>query len=58
VREKVSAAITRGSFPAIVTSAKRRRFLSAVLSAKGIRNTVISYDEIDPTEKPAILGVA
>jgi len=58
VRERVSAAIARGSFPAIVTSARRRRFLSAVLSAKGIRNTVISYDEIDPSEKPAILGVA
>ncbi len=58
VREKVSSAIARGSFPAIVTSTKRRRFLSAVLSAKGIRNSVISYDEIDPSEKPAILGVA
>jgi flagellar biosynthesis protein FlhA len=58
VREKVSSAIARGSFPAIVTSTKRRRFLSAVLSAKGIRNCVISYDEIDPSEKPAILGVA
>jgi flagellar biosynthesis protein FlhA len=58
VREKVASAVSRGSFPAIVTSARRRRFLSAVLSAKGIRNTVISYDEIDPTERPAILGVA
>ncbi|NJM35486.1 MAG: flagellar biosynthesis protein FlhA, partial [Rhodomicrobium sp.] len=57
VREKITAAVQRGSFPAIVTSAKRRRFLSAVLSAKGIRNAVISYDEIDPSEKPAILGV-
>ncbi|HXI85809.1 MAG TPA: flagellar biosynthesis protein FlhA [Parvularculaceae bacterium] len=58
VREKVAAAISKGSFPAIVTSARRRRFLSAVLSAKGIRNAVISYDEIEPSEKPAILGVA
>ena len=58
VREKIAAAVARGSFPAIVTSARRRRFLSAVLSAKGVRNAVISYDEIDPSEKPAILGVA
>ena len=58
VREKISASVARGAFPAIVTSAKRRRFLSAVLSAKGIRNSVISYDEIDPAEKPAILAVA
>ena len=58
VREAVSNAVAKGSFPAIVTNAKRRRFLSTVLSAKGIRNAVISYEEIDPTEKPSILGVA
>ncbi|MFQ5562452.1 MAG: flagellar biosynthesis protein FlhA [Parvularculaceae bacterium] len=58
VREKVTAAVARGAFPAIVTSTKRRRFLSAVLSAKGIRNAVIAYDEIDPGERPTILGVA
>lgn len=58
IREKVSAAISKGSIPAIVTNAKRRRFLSTVLSAKGIRNPVISYEEITPTEKPTILGVA
>lgn len=58
VREKVSSAIAGGSFPAIVTSAKRRRFLTTVLSAKGIRNAVIAYEEIDPGERPSILGVA
>lgn len=58
VRDAVSTAVSKGSFPAIVTHAKRRRFLSTVLSAKGIRNAVISYEEIDPSEKPAILGVA
>jgi flagellar biosynthesis protein FlhA len=58
IREKISTAVTGGSFPAVVTSAKRRRFLTTVLSAKGIRNPVISYEEIDPSERPAILGVA
>lgn len=58
IREKISNAITSGAFPAVVTSAKRRRFLTTVLSAKGIRNPVISYEEIDPSERPAILGVA
>lgn len=58
IREKISSAVTNGAFPAIVTSAKRRRFLTTVLSAKGIRNPVISYEEIDPSERPAILGVA
>jgi flagellar biosynthesis protein FlhA len=58
IREKVSNAVSKGAFPAIVTSAKRRRFITTVLSAKGIRNPVISYEEIDPTERPSILGVA
>lgn len=58
VKEKVAQAVTRGSYPAVVTTARRRRFLSSVLGAKGVRNPVISYDEIDPGEKPAILGVA
>ena len=58
IREKIANAIGGGIFPAIVTSAKRRRFLTTVLTAKGIRNPVISYEEIDPSEKPSILGVA
>ncbi|CAK9039487.1 Flagellar biosynthesis protein FlhA [Durusdinium trenchii] len=58
IKEKISNAVTNGAFPAIVTSAKRRRFLTTVLSAKGIRNPVISYEEIDPSERPSILGVA
>lgn len=58
VKEKVAQAVTRGSYPAVVTTARRRRFLSSVLGAKGVRNPVISYDEIDPGEKPTILGVA
>jgi len=58
VKEKISKAISGGAFPAIVTSAKRRRFLTTVLSAKGVRNAVIAYEEIDPSERPSILGVA
>ncbi|GJL94165.1 MAG: flagellar biosynthesis protein FlhA [Hyphococcus sp.] len=58
IREKISKAVSTGVFPAIVTSAKRRRFLTTVLAAKGIRNSVISYEEIDPSERPSIIGVA
>lgn len=58
IRDKVAKAVSSGAFPAIVTSAKRRRFLTTVLAAKGIRNAVIAYEEIDPSERPAILGVA
>ena len=58
IKEKISNAVSGGAFPAIVTSAKRRRFLTTVLTAKGIRNSVIAYEEIDPSERPSILGVA
>lgn len=58
IRDTIAKAVAGGVFPAIVTSAKRRRFLTTVLAAKGISNAVISYEEIDPSEKPAILGVA
>ncbi len=58
IREGIANAVAKGSFPAVVTSSQRRRFLTTVLSAKGIRNPVISYEEIDPTERPSILGVA
>ena len=58
IRDSISNAVSKGAFPAIVTNSQRRRFLTTVLSAKGIRNPVISYEEIDPTERPSILGVA
>ncbi len=58
IRDGIANAVSKGAFPAIVTSSQRRRFLTTVLSAKGIRNPVISYEEIDPTERPSILGVA
>ncbi len=58
IRDGITKAVSKGAFPAIVTSAQRRRFLTTVLSAKGIRNPVLSYEEIDPTERPSILGVA
>ncbi|MEP6342148.1 MAG: flagellar biosynthesis protein FlhA [Maricaulaceae bacterium] len=58
VKEKLDASALQGHFAAVATSAKRRRFLKTVLSAKKIRNPVISYEEIMATERPAIVGVA
>jgi flagellar biosynthesis protein FlhA len=42
----------------VVTSTKRRRFLHTVLAAKGIRNPVLSFEEIGTTTRPAVLGMA
>ena len=58
VKEQLDISATQGHFAAVATSARRRRFLKTVLSAKGIRNPVISYEEIMATERPAIVGVA
>ncbi|MEM8789577.1 MAG: flagellar biosynthesis protein FlhA [Pseudomonadota bacterium] len=57
VATRIAEAGRAGRYPAVVTSARRRRFLQTVLSAKGIRNPVLSFDEIGTERKPAMLGV-
>ena len=47
----------RGVFPAVITSARRRRFLRTVLAARGITAPVLSYDEIGTEARPAIVGL-
>ncbi len=58
VADKISKAGEKGRYPAIVTSTRRRRFLQTVLTAKGIRNPVFSFEEIGANTKPALVGVA
>ena len=58
VAERLTTAAQDGRFPALITSSKRRRFLQTVLRAKGIRNPVLSFDEIGPETNPALLGTA
>lgn len=58
VAERIARAGAEGRYPAIATSTRRRRFLRTVLGAKGIRNPVLSFEEIGTDAKPALLGVA
>jgi flagellar biosynthesis protein FlhA len=58
VAEKIAQAGAQGRYPAVVTSTKRRRFLHTVLTAKGIRNPVLSFEEIGTSARPAVLGLA
>jgi flagellar biosynthesis protein FlhA len=58
IAEKIAHAGGQGRYPAVVTSTKRRRFLHTVLSAKGIRNPVFSFEEIGTSARPAVLGLA
>lgn len=57
ISEKVASAGDAGAYPAIVTSMKRRRFLRTVLTAKGIPNPVLSFEEIGVDAKPALVGL-
>ena len=58
IAEKIAHAGAQGRYPAVVTSTKRRRFLHTVLMAKGIRNPVLSFEEIGTGARPAVLGLA
>ena len=55
---QINQATSRQLYPAVVTSAKRRRFIRAVLHAKKIRNPILSYEEIDTGAKPLLIGTA
>ncbi|SDI63290.1 FHIPEP family protein [Aliiruegeria lutimaris] len=57
VSEKLSQAAERGIFPAIVTSTRRRRFLTSVLAAKGVHSPVLSFEEIGMDARPSMIGV-
>ncbi len=58
VSEKVATASEKGTYPAVVTSSIRRRFLRTVLTARGIPNPVFSFEEIGLEAKPALVGLA
>ncbi|MEO1014263.1 MAG: flagellar biosynthesis protein FlhA [Pseudomonadota bacterium] len=58
VKEKLNEAAAKGAYPAIVIGAARRRFLQTVLSSKGVRNPVLSFEELGPDTRPSLIGVA
>lgn len=57
VAEKVAQAAENGTYPALVTSMRRRRFLRTVLAAKGITNPVLSFEELGLDTRPALVGL-
>ena len=57
VAEKIAKAGETGVYPAVVTSTLRRRFLRTVLTAKGIANPVLSFDEIGTEARPSLVGL-
>ena len=57
VADKVTHAGETGIYPAVVTSTLRRRFIRTVLTAKGISNPVLSFDEIGLEARPSLVGL-
>jgi flagellar biosynthesis protein FlhA len=57
VSDKIAQAGERGIQPAVITSARRRRFLRTVLAARGIAAPVLSYDELGTDARPAVVGL-
>lgn len=55
--ERLNRAAENGTFPALVTSTLRRRFLRTVMGAKGLTAPVLSYEEIGMEARPALVGV-
>ena len=57
VQSKLNEMAQKGVVAALATSSRRRRFLQTVLASKGIRNSVLAYEEIGSKSKPYIVGV-
>lgn len=57
IAEKLGHAAASGTYAAVVTSMRRRRFLRTVMSAKGIMNPVLSFEEIGIDARPALVGL-
>ena len=55
--DTIGEAANRGVSAALVTSARRRRFLRTVMVAKGLSTPVMSYEEIGLEARPALVGV-
>ncbi|MFP7569307.1 flagellar biosynthesis protein FlhA [Marivita sp. S2033] len=56
IAEEMAKAGQKGVFPALITQGRRRRFLRSLLTAKGIANPVMAFEEIGLDAKPALVG--
>lgn len=56
VEAEVSELNQKGVSPSIVTTAARRRFLSALLKSKGINLSVFSFEEVAASSRATLVG--
>ncbi len=56
ISDKLRDCAERGLFPAVITSARRRRFLRTVVGTRGLTNPVFSFEEVGMEARPALVG--
>ena len=57
MNEKLQDASDQGVYAAVVTNARRRRFVKTLMRAQGISNPVLSFEEIGVDARPSLVGV-
>ena len=55
--DKLGQAAGSGTYAAVVTTTRRRRFVRTVMAARGLLNPVLSFEEIGIDAKPALVGL-
>ena len=58
LRAALDQAASGGASPVVATTAARRRGVRAILAGHGLRNPVLSFDEIAGNARPQVLGTA
>jgi flagellar biosynthesis protein FlhA len=58
ISKHLHEAAKTGRYAAVVTSTHRRRFLRTILTAKGIENPVLAFEEVALNATPALVGSA
>lgn len=53
---EIGEAAENGTYAAVVTSTRRRRFLRMVMSARNLQNPVLSFEEVGLEARPALVG--
>lgn len=53
---EIGAAAESGTYAAIVTSTRRRRYLRMVMSARNLQNPVLSFEEVGLEARPSLVG--
>ena len=55
--DKINKAAEDGTYAAVITSSRRRRYLRTLLQARGLSNPVLSFEELPQGVTPSVVGM-